>query len=441
MLERTKISGDLTIFGILVLSLWGTVTALVPVSVTFAVLAPAVPYLLWKNKFLPPSVIALLALLGYFLLSTLCYAPDSLADPGFYRRDGNVFVTFLPVIIGGAARIRTNVEQLIARFAAWVTWVDLAFIGIFLATGGTLFLEEAGVYHLLFESHNAAGGFLAMTLCFMLGLYFGGRKSLPLLAMLFVNTIGLILTLSRGSILGIALAVPLVLGLKERFARLIVATIAIGTIGILTYTYPLWISSGMPTGIYSPEDGTMSAEEVGYADPNTIDRLLFLWPRALYIFFKSPIVGTGFGSYNDLPYSFPVGIPNVFAFNHPAAFIFSDKHAHNTYLHVLGETGLVGLGLLIFFLWKLWKDIDSLQSPSVRLGLKLGYWMAILSSLTEHRMFTPSEMLPFTIILGLALGCRHYGLGDEGATTDGRALAAPTEPAIALPLAASAGDG
>jgi O-antigen ligase len=395
----------LPIFGILVLSLWATITNFVPVSVSFAILAPAVPYLLYKNRTLPRSVVALLAMYGYFIVSTLAYAPASFIDPLFYRRDGNVFVTFMPVLIGGALSIRTDFEGLVRSFVRWVTCANSVFLGMFLVTGAPIFIVEPGIYHLLFESHNAAGGFLAMVISFSLGLYRGIRKT-PLMALvLLVNGVALVLTFSRGSILGLAAAFALVVVFKERFIKSVVVAMVVGTVALMLYTYPLWVANSKPVGIYTPEGGSVSTGEIS-ADANTADRVFFLWPRAVDLFFQSPLLGTGFGSFNDLPYNL-VGIPHVLSFNRPSELVFSSSHAHNTYFHVLAETGLLGLGLLVFLLREVWKDIDSLEPQSVRLGLKLGFWFAVFSSFTEHRLFTPSEMLPFTILFGLALACRR----------------------------------
>jgi O-antigen ligase len=392
----------LVVFGLFVLSLACTITNAVPFSLLFVLLVPAVPYLLLKNRSLPGSVVALLTLFAYFAINTLFYAPVSFAEPAFYRRDGNVFVTFLPMVIGGALVLRNDVEGVIMGFLEWATLADALFICVYLATGGTLLFREPGVYHFLFEAHNAAGGFLSMVVALALGMYSGRRKTVLLGLILLVNFLGLILTVSRGSALGVALAVILVLMLKERFIKTTVVGSAVVMIALLSVTYPMWVGNGKPAGAYQPgEAGLMSTEELA-GDTNTLDRVLFLWPRALDNFLQSPLVGTGFGSYDDLPYRFG-GIPHVLSFNQPIQMMFTAAHAHNTYMHVLGETGALGLALLLWMLNRTWRDIDSLEPRSVRLSLKLAFWVAVFSSFTEHRLFTPAQMLPFTMIMGLAL--------------------------------------
>lgn len=393
---------------ILMLSLWATVTNIVPVSVFFVVLAPIVPFALIRRMSSPKLVAALLLLYAYFIISTLFYAPNSFLEAEFYRRDGNFFVTFLPILISGISNLKLDLERILLLFIRWVTSVNLVFICIFLVTGSTYFEYEPGIYHFLFEAHNAAGGYLAMVTAFSLGIFLGKRKSLLSMAIVAINAFGLVLTASRGSLIGIAMAIFVVLLLKERFIKTILTAMCIGTVSLLLYIYPDWVSSGKPTH-FQAFDSTFfgDGEELTSSDATIADRIFFLWPRAVDLFIQSPIVGTGFGSYNDLPYRFE-GIPNFISFNVPLVLRFDSSHAHNSYLHVLAETGLLGFGLLLVVLRETYKEINRIQFPALQLGLKLGFWVAIFSSMTEHRLFTPSEMLPFTIVLALAMAVKQY---------------------------------
>jgi len=113
-------------------------------------------------------------------------------------------------------------------------------------------------------------------------------------------------------------------------------------------------------------------------------------------------VGQGFGSFNDTPYHF-----EDFGFavlNTSKIYINSDAHAHNSYLNILAETGLVGLFLVILFLVNLRRFIGVSGLPGgIELGLRIAFWVVIWSSFTEHRLTTPAQMLPFTILIGLTL--------------------------------------
>lgn len=385
---------------VLLISLWATVTNAVPISVTFVILTPLFGIALPKNRSMPAAAFAALMMILYFILSTLLYAPESFLDPEFYRRDGNVFVTFIPVIIGGLVAVQVSLEDVLRRFVIWASAVNVIFLAVYITTGGTVVYQEEGVYHFLFEAHNAAGGYLAMISAFSLGIYLTSRKGKRAfwLLLVFSNLVGLYLTVSRGSIGALFCALIFVHGLKERFMKTTIVALAAALVVIMSYAYPYWVSAGKPLDLSE----STSTETIGSKDANVLQRVLYLWPRAVDLFFQSPIVGTGYGSYNDIPYEMR-GVPHVFVFNHPSKLSFNSAHAHNTYLHVLAETGLVGLALLLMMLVKMRQSFNSMAPASVQLGLKLAFWVAVFSSMTEHRLFTPAQMLPFTIFYGLAL--------------------------------------
>jgi O-antigen ligase len=145
----------------------------------------------------------------------------------------------------------------------------------------------------------------------------------------------------------------------------------------------------------------------GFLDDNASIRLETAWPLALHAFLQSPIFGIGFGAYDDLPWEF-WGWPGVIAFNAPDRYWHSDAHAHHTYLHVMAEMGAMGLVLLLWFLNRLHQFLKTIDSDMVRQALMLGFWVNVVSSFTEHRLFTPSQMLPYVIMVGLAFAHSRY---------------------------------
>lgn len=392
---------DLLVFGVLVLSLWATITNAVPLSVVFGVLAPTIAYALPRTGSIPRVTAAALLLYAYFAISTLLYAPTSFVDPAFYRRDGNFFLTFLPLLIGGVFTLRIDLDRVVSSFLKWVTALQSVLIALYLATGGTLIYHEPGVFHSLFEAHNAAGGFLSMVTALCLGFVLKQpRKLWPYVALL-VNGIATYLTVSRGSMLGLVLAVLLIVVLRGRFLWTASIGMAIATLGLLAYVYPLWLDSGRPVSIMLEGQVGLGATELASADSNLADRLLFLWPRAFDLFLQSPWVGAGYGSYNDVPYIL-TGIPHVLMVNRPIELVFNSAHAHNSYLHVLAECGILGLALVVLLLRHIWAALKKFPAATGK-GLSIALWVAIFSAATEHRMFTPAQMLPFTIILALGI--------------------------------------
>lgn len=382
------------IYLVFVVSLIATVTNFISISVSFSMLILLLPLLLKRlfNRPVPKFYFFLLMVYAYFLVSTLIYSPSVLLVPEFYRRDGNFFVTYIPIVILGLIQLNIKLDGLIQKFVIWASFFSLmAYI--------ILPPEAPHLHHLAFISHNAAGGFIAMVLALSLGLYLEKRQPFFLLVSL-LDFFLLWETGSRGTILAFLITFVQVIVLKERFTKLMIIGATITMLVILSFVYPLWIQSG---GQYS-ESYILSHLPFNVTRAGTfLVRGLSLWPRAWDNFLKSPVWGQGFGSYDDVPYHF-----EDFGFailNTGKNYIHSAAHAHNSYLNFLSETGLIGFLLVFLFLYSLHNFIKR-KLPAIglnNLGLLLAFWVAVWSSFTEHRLTTPSQMLPFTILIGLGL--------------------------------------
>jgi O-antigen ligase len=372
-------------------SLFSTVTNFVPLSVAFTVLVVLLPvvWVRWFESSVPKFYYFLLLIYVYFLASTLFYSPGVLLQPAFYRRDGNIFPTYLPIILLGLIPIWINTKAVVKYFVIWATVFSLVAYLILPA-------EAPHLHHFSFIAHNAAGGFLSIVLALCVGLYWERREKL----FLFIALLDFFLlfeTGSRGSLLAFAIAVVQILILKGQFTKIIVIGSTILMIVFLSIAYPIWLSADQPVDGFEPIGGV----ELDISRGSTlINRGFYLWPRALDNFLKSPVFGQGFGSYNDIPYHYEnFGLATLSTSRN---FINSDGHAHNSYLNILSETGLIGFSLIILFLYHLHRFIKTLPG-GVGFGLRIAFWVVVWSSFTEHRLTTPAQMLPFNMLVGLAL--------------------------------------
>jgi O-antigen ligase len=383
-------------------SLLASVTNLVPFSALLAVPALVAPLLFLGRRSVPSLTFSLVVMLGYFMLWALLYHPPSLLEYGFYRRDGNVFITFAPLLLLSLLRLDIDLDRLVRSFVYVASALNGVFLVIYAITGGTIFFHQPGFYHFLFVAHNAAGGFLAVLTALSLG-YYVAKRDRVFLFLTLLNLVGLFASDSRGSILGLIVACGIVLVLKGRLVRTVVAVIVVGHLVVVPWLY----SVAPPAALHVESPMTIESDTFD-ALPRSYTvalRAFYLWPRAWHLFQSSPIIGTGFGSYNDLPYNLQ-GVRPVAEINRPVNVRHTDSHAHHTFLHVLAETGMIGLALLLVFLVRTRRFILGIPESALRQGLHLVFWIAVISSLTEHRLFTPSQMLPFTIVLGLAVA-RH----------------------------------
>lgn len=402
--------------------LFFSITNIIPVSVGYVVLVVTIPYLFFTHRHYNSLQICLFILYVYFVLSTALYDPKALISPGFYRRDGNFFITFLPLLLLPDSEIQFSVEK-VAEWFIYVTTIADVVCLFFHYTEvyplGIMRTDPAHTYHFLFESHNAAGGFLGIVLALTIGYVFYGSKEKRFIysVCMIVNFVGTWATNSRGSILAILLSVVFI-GLSRvvirgkkgafHFDELFFLLLLGVVIAFEYFVYHMWGDNA-----YGGEFHALLQEKLfgkfGFAQDRTwtiFDRILRLWPHAIKMFLASPIVGCGFGSFND-EYAVNSYVNHIFAWNNPEVYQYNDSHAHQSFLNILGETGILGLGLVIAVLYFMKKSILQLKNKALSFGLYIGLVINVVTSFTEHRLFTPSQMVPFLLILAMCLSRRE----------------------------------
>ncbi len=378
------------------LSLTGTVTGFVPISPVIALLLPVGLGLMLLQRKFPAMALWALGLMTAAAVSAALYYPQSFLSPDFYRRDGNMFISLAPLIAIPLLRTNWGFARLFKWWVIFAAGVNAICLALFLK-GVSIFADRIdGTYSFLFEAHNAAGGFLGLVTLGAAVLAWRER-SIFFAGLALVSFYGLHVSDSRGSMLALFAAVPLTLMNKPKIAvTLIVASQLLMVAAIwkkvdFVNTDPNKLN-GSALGMLNSSAERSSTLE---------DRLFRLFPIAMNLWLESPIVGTGFGSFNDRPYAMN-GIPHVFSVNTSAGVVFNASHAHHSFLHVLAEQGLVGFILLIGMLVAIYRLGDSLPNDTTRLFLTMTFWYMILCSLTEHRLVTPSQAIPWFTLIGLA---------------------------------------
>ena len=406
------------------ISLLFSFTNFIPISAAISGLALVLyPFNFAANR-TSRVVIPLVFLFVYSVISVVLYDASSLFNYDFYRRDGNFFITMTPLLFLASTVFFVDLDRTLKWFVYVSSFFNLAALSFWLVTGTGLlrgFFTGQGttdIYTFLFVAHNAGGGFL-MILCACTLAVFLNRRSMLNGAVLAVNVAGLILTNSRGSMVGLACAIILVFFVgrfRSRFYLIILTALGINLI-VALYAYSksdiefILHRQAFVTNLLT----TLTPGLAERLDSNVSNRIEVLWPLAMHGFFQSPIFGTGFGSFDDQPWRF-AGWPGVFAWNAAEKTFHSDAHAHNTYFNVLAETGAIGLILLLWFLNRLFNFVFTLPPSLIRNALLLGFWAAVVSAFTEHRLFTPSQMLPFVILVGLTIA-HHRFVTEEADST------------------------
>ena len=386
-----------------ILGLFGTMTNILFISPLPSLIAAFLfPFILINRRYLPKTVFWLLLFFLFAGFSTLIYYPGSFLQFRFYRYDGNFFISYLPLLVLPFLSLKYNVNKVFRYFLYISTAVNASVYAINV-------FQNQPAFSGLFLSTNGAGGFYSIvtSLAFI---YFIEQKSYKNLIILLLNALFLYATYSRGSILGLVVGLGCLYLINFRKAYLItfmLAGLSFIQIYILVDTYPeykKYIMNSRTADIYENYDNYIQ-KHYGFVSTkynNVLIRMYETWPRAVDCFFHSPLIGTGFGSINDVPFIFNDYVPGVLSTNKQKNKVFNDSHAHHSFLHFLGEQGIIGLLLFIMFWRSIYKFLlTNDQEPTVRDFLLVSFFNLTVMSFTEHRITTPSNALPFVLALSL----------------------------------------
>lgn len=412
-----------TVTTLMVVSLTGNIVPLVNV-VAIASLVP----LYLASRETPSTAIGrygpeparkfLLIAYTYWLVSyVVTGAPlSNLFSFKFIRFDGALFIAYLPLLLLTDFRLDPAfIRRSIGLFLTILSGVALLglaeFVDRTVVPLGLSALPEplqlihnaslaTDIFHGFFRAHNAAGAIYAMAaLVAFAQLVLGQNPSLLSLPTLWLgcNFVGLMLTQSRSAYVAFLITLIVVFFRRRMF---FLKALKFGSLILIPLLYLLLVQ---------PAVNQRTEAVSNLEDPNVVTRFLY-YQRALDDFIQSPIVGSGFGRFNDelKVYS---GIPHLVYFATSGAVVNDDSHAHNSYLHFLAEGGIVGAGLMLAIWISTFRWISNrkkLFAPSsfgfcLAQALQACIVLQFLMSMTEHMMGTAISSLAIFTLCGLFL--------------------------------------
>ena len=256
-----------------------------------------------------------------------------------------------------------------------------------------------------FINRHHFAGYMELALALPLGLLFSGsiekEKRLIYLFVVSLMAVALIMTNSRGGIIsmGAEILFVIVLGVGRRrrgepsSSRLTHIRTAAGkgvlALGLFVVLFVGVVSLG-GEDVLNRMVGTVNSE-----DPTT-GRAHF-WDATLDIIKNHPVIGTGLGAF---------GV--VYTGYDSRNGLYRLEQAHNDYLQVLSDGGVVGALLGLFFIVNLFRmgfarrDSRDEFRRGVATGAMAGCFAVLVHSFFDFTLHTPSNALLFLIVAALA---------------------------------------
>jgi len=264
--------------------------------------------------------------------------------------------------------------------------------------------------HGTFLQPNPYGGYLGLMLPMAYGCVIAlagsvrrrERGALALLLMSCVSGVimaaALMMSWSRGALLGAIAGLALVGLWLLRRSPIVLAVLVVLAVTIVPLAARVLPGGylGRLTGQTAYLGQDLSLVEINDDNFSTIERLAH-WQAAWRMFSREPFVGVGIGQYAVV---YPqVALPR---WQDPLG------HAHNYYLHVLAELGLIGLALLFVqgtavpcALWRRLRTLDGWER-GLAIGA-LGMWGHLLAHSMVDNLFVHELYLLMALLIGLAL--------------------------------------
>jgi len=248
-----------------------------------------------------------------------------------------------------------------------------------------------------FKDANTLGIYLSAIAPLIFGLalyYLKGPKKIAFIFVSLIALIGVVLTYSRPTLLAIYIAF-LLLGLARRNKILVSFLIIFLLISPIILPKPVkdWAKSVN----YNPLRFMCNDDRIA------------VYRNSLNMIKAHPIVGLGVNTYMK-NYRFYKESPEW------RNEITADyMYAHNNFLHMAAEIGLVGLGIFIWVLYKLFKEciniyksLDDSFLKIISLSLSTSLAAFLINGLTESSLYSSRVAMIFWYMAGFSLALKKF---------------------------------
>ena len=256
------------------------------------------------------------------------------------------WIEFVAVLLLGAKYLRTRRQIWTLVVIMCLAGISQAFYGYtqdFFNLGPQSFIRNGGLrVYGTFNQPNPYAGYINMSLPITLSLMLLGRNwATRILAGVAALILGAAeyLTLSNGGEIAISVAVLLILIVGFPQLRKLAAIGGVAALGLIAAL----IAGVIPLRLTKPILSKLGLIAISFTSPSsqnysTAERLAH-WLAGIDMFSDHPFIGVGIGNYGT-----------VYARYHVGIFVNSLDHAHNYYINISAETGVIGLTVFVFLI-------------------------------------------------------------------------------------------
>ena len=328
------------------------------------------------------------------------------------------WVELLIVLVLGTMYLRTRRQiwtLIVMMCLAAITQSFLGFAQNYLNLGPSSFVRDASLrVYGTFDQPNPFAGYINMTLPIAVSLLILGRNwTTRILSGIVVVLLGAVeyMTLSRGGEIAIVVAILFILTVGIWGLRKLVAVGAVGFLCIIA----AYLAGVIPSHYIQPILNKLGLIKISFSSPSAADyataERLAHWVAGINMFLAHPITGVGIGNY-----------PDVYSAYHITIFVNSLGHAHNYYINIAAETGVIGLAAFLFFLTTIfvmgWRAYQSVNKEYLQAKYERTHPQASFSEQRRRQLFerfgrlTNDRALAIGLIAALITVCVHNLVDD-----------------------------
>ncbi len=360
----------------------------------------------------------------YWLFSGLLIGgiqPADFVSPSFFQGDGRIFVYYIPLLFFSVVAVsRRDIDQAVLLVAAMAVAVLLLLVVWAPTKLGPLSGGKAGLFFGLLTSHTGAGTFFGFLSVF-LTIYGIERRHRWYILLGGLSVLPVFASASRATLVGMALVGAWYLW-RRRNVRTLAAAALAGIIVIASMPFVAPHTWNRTAAVFSwsliqnarqAVSGSTwqpgEEQEFKGKEFNVLSRLLF-YAYASRRFFESPLIGIGFGRYNDHGLTMSGAKGYLYVATGGDRKI-SVANAHNSVLHVAAENGILGLFLLGWLWVAMYRRLGRAGDLLTADGNLKAYLTAcqglilftFAAAMFGHSLAAPSVGIPVLTLVGLGI--------------------------------------